>query len=98
MEEETHSDRIVQALNALTLAILSVRREMAAGPVDPTREHFLRDEESWARSMEVSARELLEYGNADSPPGRPARAQRDSAGRGPGVVVDIQSRAKGAAG
>ena len=93
MEEATHSDRIVQALNALTLAILSVRREMAAGPLDSTREHFLRDEESWARSMEVSARELLEYGTTDNSD----RRQPKAANSHPGVVVDIRAQAKGAA-
>ena len=97
MEEDKHSDRMVQALNALTLAILSVRREMAAGPVDPTREHFLRDEESWARSMEISARELLEYGNSGDPAKRPTPQQQQASSR-PAVIVDIQDRARGAVG
>jgi len=74
MNDEPQTDRIVQALNALTLAILSVRRELAAGPVDPTREQFLRDEESFSKVMEQSARDLLEYGTADLPDGRPARS------------------------
>jgi hypothetical protein len=91
MEEETHSDRIVQALNALTLAILSVRREMAAGPVDPTREHFLRDEESWAKAMEVGARELLEYGTADGPARQTSKPPWGKSSRGQGVVVDMQA-------
>ena len=87
MGDEAQTDRVVQALNALTLAILSVRREMAAGPLDPTREHFLRDEESWSKAMEVSARELLEFGNTETPAApasKPKWGQPDQ--RAPSVV------------
>ena len=90
MGDEAQTDRVVQALNALTLAILSVRREMAAGPVDPTREQFLRDEESWSKAMEVSAREMLEYGNTDGPPMTADKPQWGQADRGPSNVVGFR--------
>jgi hypothetical protein len=44
-------DRIVKALNALALAMLSMRREMAAGPLDPQHERFVAEEESWAAAI-----------------------------------------------
>ena len=59
--EKSDVERIIKAINALTLATLSMRRELAAGPYDPTHEQFLLEEESWAKAMETSARDLLEY-------------------------------------
>lgn len=91
-EDETQTDRIVQALNALTLAILSVRRAMAAGPVDTTRETFLRDEESFSRAMEQSAREMMEYGDLpDMKPNKPKWG--DPSRPSGGFVVDFPDKA-----
>jgi hypothetical protein len=91
-EDETQTDRIVQALNALTLAILSVRREMAAGPVDTTRETFLRDEEQFSRAMEQSARDMLEFGHVpDLKPNKPKWGE-PARPRG-GFVVDFPDKA-----